>query len=42
MLPVALDVSWEEYLRNVDLYTGLQKVAGKIRERRMALAGHCV
>ncbi len=42
MLRMSLDVSWEERLRNVDPYAGLQEVTEKIREKRMPVAGHCV
>ena len=42
MLRMALNVSWQDYMRNVDLYNGMQRVTDKIRERRLNLAGHCV
>ena len=41
MLRRALDVTWEEHMRNVDLYGNLPRLTDKIRERRMRLAGHC-
>ena len=40
MLRVALDVSWEEHMRNVDLYGKLARLTDKIRQRRMRMAGH--
>ena len=40
MLRVALDVSWEEHMRNVDLYGKLPRLTDKIRQRRMRMAGH--
>jgi hypothetical protein len=42
MLRMALNVSWEDHIRNVDLYDTLPRVTDKIRARRMRLAGHCV
>ena len=35
-------MSWEEHVRNVDLYGNLPRLSDKIRERRMKLAGHSV
>ena len=42
MLRIALNVSWSDYVRNVNLYGSLPKVSVKVRERRMRLTGHCV
>ena len=42
MLRIALNVSWYDYVRNVNVYGGLPRVSAKVRERRMKLAGHCV
>ena len=42
LLRRALNVSWEEHVRNVDLYGNLPRLSNKIRERRMKLAGHSV
>ena len=42
MLRMALDVTREEHMRNVDLYGNLPRLTDKIRERRMRLAGHCI
>ena len=42
MLRMALNVSWQDHMRNVDLYGNLPKLTDKIRQRRMRLAGHCV
>ena len=42
MLRKALDVSWEEHMRNVDLYGKLPRLSDKIRKRRMRMADHCV
>ena len=42
MLRIAFNVSWNDYVRNVNLYGGLPRVSAKVRERRMRLAGHCV
>ena len=43
MLRTALiNVSWREHIPIKDLYGYLPKVSGKIRERRMRLAGHFV
>ena len=35
-------MSWEEHVRNVDLYGNLPRLTDKIRRRRMKLAGHNV
>ena len=35
MLRIALNVSWNDYVRNVNLYGGLPRVSAKVRERRM-------
>ena len=40
MLRMALDVSWEEHMKNVDLYGKLPRLTDKIRQRRMRMAGH--
>ena len=42
MLRIALNVSWRDHVRNVNLYAGLPRVSVKVRERRTRLAGHCV
>ena len=42
MLRRALNVSWEEHMRNDDLYGKLPRLTDKIRQRRMRMAGHSV
>ena len=42
MLRMALNISWEDHVKNIDLYGDLPRVTDKIRGRRMRLAGHCV
>ena len=42
MLRAALNVSWEDHIRNVDLYGFLPRLTDTIRQWRMRLAGHCV
>ena len=42
LLRRALGVSWEEHMRNVDLYGKLPRLTDKIRQRRMRMAGHSV
>ena len=42
MLRMVLNVSWEDHVKNVDLYGALPRVTDKIRARRMGLTGHCV
>ena len=42
MLRMALNVSWEDHVKNIDLYGDLPRLSDKIRQRRMRLAGHCV
>ncbi|XP_078619212.1 uncharacterized protein LOC144886453 [Branchiostoma floridae x Branchiostoma japonicum] len=42
MLRRALNVSWEDRVRNIALYGNLPRLSDKIRQRRMQLAGHYV
>ena len=42
MLRIALNVSWRDHIRNIDLYAGLPKLSHKLRARRMRLAGHYI
>lgn len=42
MLRAALNVPWEDHIRNVDLYGYLPRLSDTIRQRRMRLAGHCM
>ena len=42
MLRMVLNVSWEDHVKNVDLYGTLPRFTDIIRARRMGLAGHCV
>ena len=42
MLRMALEVSWQDHVRNIDLYDGMPRVTDKIKEHRLKLAGHCV
>ena len=42
MLRMALNISWEDHVKNVDMYGDLPRVTDKIRKCRMRLAGHCV
>ena len=42
MLRAALNVSWEDHMRNTELYGYLPRLSDTIRQRRMRLAGHCV
>ena len=42
MLRAALNVSWQDHIRNVDLYGFLPRLTDTIRQRRMRLAGHCM
>ncbi|XP_038062310.1 uncharacterized protein LOC119732772 [Patiria miniata] len=42
MLRMALNVSWKDHISNIDHDGGLPHISDKIRERRMALAGHCI
>ena len=42
MLRMALNITWDVHMRNVDLYGSLPRLTDKIRERRMRLAGHCI
>ena len=41
LLRYALNVSWKDRVKNVDLYGTLPKVSSRLRERRMIFAGHC-
>ena len=40
MLRAALNVSWEEHMRNTELYGYLPGLSDTIRQRRMRPAGH--
>ena len=42
MLRTALNVSWEDHMRNTDLYGYLPRLSGTIRQRQMRVAGQCV
>ena len=42
MLRMALGISWQAKVSNVDLYQKLQPVSQTIRERRLRLSGHLV
>ena len=41
LLRYALNISWRDHVKNVDLYGTLPKVSVRLRERRLAFAGHC-
>ena len=42
MLRMILNISWKQKLTNDQLYQELPRVANKIADRRMKLAGHCI
>ena len=41
LLRYALNVRWQDRVKNVDLYKSLPKVSVRLRQRRLAFAGHC-
>ena len=41
LLRYALNVSWKDHVKNVDLYGKLSRVSVRLRERRLTFAGHC-
>ena len=41
LLRYALNVRWQDHVKNVDLYGKLPKVSIRLRQRRLAFAGHC-
>ena len=41
LLRYALNVRWQDHVKNVDLYGTLPKVSIRLRQRRLAFAGHC-
>ena len=41
LLRYALNVRWQDHVKNVDLYGSLPKVSNRLRQRRLAFAGHC-
>ena len=41
LLRYALNVRWQDHVKNVDLYGNLTKVSIRLRQRRLAFAGHC-
>ena len=42
MLQIALNVSWEDHIFNIELYGELACTSTKVEERKMALAGNCI
>ena len=41
MLRTALNIHWNQFVTNEQLYGSLPKISEKIRRRRLKLAGHC-
>ena len=41
LLRYALNIRWQDHVKNVDLYKSLPKVSIRLRQRRLAFAGHC-
>jgi hypothetical protein len=41
LLRYALNVSWQDHVKNVDLYGNLPKVSIRLRQRRLTFAAHC-
>ena len=41
LLRYALNVSWKDHVKNIDLYGKLARVSVRLRERRLTFAGHC-
>ena len=42
LIRMILNISWRDKIPNKILYIGLPKISEVIRDRRMAIAGHCV
>ena len=42
LIRMILNISWRNKIPNKILYIGLPKISEVIRDRRMAIAGHCV
>ena len=41
LLRYALNVSWRDHVKNIDLYGTLSRVSDRLRQRRLIFAGHC-
>jgi len=41
LLRYALNVSWKDHVKNIDLYGKLARVSVRLRERRLTFVGHC-
>ena len=41
LLRYALNVSWMDHVKNVDLYGRLSRISVRLRARRLTFAGHC-
>ncbi len=41
MIQTVLNIHWNQFLTNEQLYGGLPKLSDKIRRRRLTFAGHC-
>jgi hypothetical protein len=41
LLRYALNIKWQDRIRNTDLYQNLPKVSTRLQQRRLTFAGHC-
>ena len=41
LLRYALNISWRDHVKNVDLYGDLPRISTRLRERRLTFAAHC-
>ena len=41
LLRYALNIKWQDHIRNKDLYQNLPKVSIRLQQRRLTFAGHC-
>ena len=41
LLRYALNISWKDHVKNIDLYKTLPRVSTRLQQRRMIFAGHC-
>jgi hypothetical protein len=41
LLRYALNISWKDHVKNIDLYKTLPRISTRLQQRRMVFAGHC-
>ncbi len=41
LLRYALNISWKDHVKNIDLYQTLPRISTRLQQRRLTFAGHC-